>query len=413
MKFPRRLATVCIAFLGILSLALPQLTAASAPFLQNLQLRDTGDDITRLQQFLNAQEYLVAQSGPGSRGNETLTFGLHTYQALTQFQSAHGLPTTGFFGPLTRALVATLVASSTATSTTAVPQSPAAPAFSTLSSTTSGYIPGVTPLPGYKPGQLIFIGGGSATPAPTPPASAPPAPYVAKAVHFDGSTYLYINPLVVSDSPVLSASMWIKTSLLKTNGLFDFDPNNNAAPDLSIDNNHNAFNFYENQNGGIFFGDTKADSFTPDGRWHHILFFVDTNHAGADKIVQMYLDDQPLNFSGGSQSLAAFSMLMANLDFAVPDTPADFGTPLFTGHIADVYIAPGQFIDFSVEANRRKFISADGKPVDLGSNCSTPTGTAPAVCFSGNASSFGTNKGTGGAFTLTGTLTDAVTSPSN
>ena len=69
--------------------------------------------------------------------------------------------------------------------------------------------------------------------------------------------------------------MWIKTSLLKTNGLFDFDPNNNAAPDLSIDNNHNAFNFYENQNGGIFFGDTKADSFTPDGRWHHILFFVD------------------------------------------------------------------------------------------------------------------------------------------
>ena len=104
---------------------------------------------------------------------------------------------------------------------------------------------------------------------------------------------------------------------------------------------------------------------------------------------------------------------MANLDFAVPDTPADFGTPLFTGDIADVYIAPGQFIDFSVEANRRKFISADGKPVDLGSNCSTPTGTAPAVCFSGNASSFGTNKGTGGAFTLTGTLTDAVTSPSN
>ena len=71
-------------------------------------------------------------------------------------------------------------------------------------------------------------------------------------MHFDGSTYLYINPLVVSDSPVLSASMWIKTSLLKTNGLFDFDPNNNAAPDLSIDNNHNAFNFYENQNGGIF-----------------------------------------------------------------------------------------------------------------------------------------------------------------
>jgi hypothetical protein len=51
--------------------------------------------------------------------------------------------------------------------------------------------------------------------------------------------------------------------------------------------------------------------------------------------------------------------------------------------------------------------------VNLGSDCSTPTGTGPAVCFSGNASTFGTNKGTGGAFTTTGTLTDADTSPSD
>jgi hypothetical protein len=53
------------------------------------------------------------------------------------------------------------------------------------------------------------------------------------------------------------------------------------------------------------------------------------------------------------------------------------------------------------------------RPADLGADCSVPTGTAPAVCFSGDASSFTTNKGTGDAFTTTGTITDATSSPSN
>ena len=94
------------------------------------------------------------------------------------------------------------------------------------------------------------------------------------------------------------------------------------------------------------------------------------------------------------------------------------GSNNFVGmSMADLWIAPGvSLLDnngYIPEATRRKFISANGKPVDLGSDCSAPTGTAPAVCFSGDATTFGTNKGTGGTFTLTGTLTDASTSPSN
>jgi len=56
---------------------------------------------------------------------------------------------------------------------------------------------------------------------------------------------------------------------------------------------------------------------------------------------------------------------------------------------------------------------ATGKPVDLGPNGSTPTGSAPSLFFSGNATSFATNQGTGGAFTLTSALTNATTSPSD
>jgi peptidoglycan hydrolase-like protein with peptidoglycan-binding domain len=90
--------------------------AASAPFsfTINRQLRDTGDDILHLQQYLNTHGFTVAQSGPGSPGMETTRFGLLTYAALIKFQQAHaakiltqvGLTSgSGYFGPATRAFV--------------------------------------------------------------------------------------------------------------------------------------------------------------------------------------------------------------------------------------------------------------------------------------------------------------------
>ena len=72
---------------------------------QNRQLYDRGEDIRSLQKFLNLQGFIVAQRGPGSMGNETSIFGTHTYRAVVQFQSAHGLPATGFLGPLTRGTI--------------------------------------------------------------------------------------------------------------------------------------------------------------------------------------------------------------------------------------------------------------------------------------------------------------------
>ncbi|MGB9115097.1 peptidoglycan-binding protein [Bradyrhizobium sp.] len=79
--------------------------AASSAFLKNHQLYDRGEDIRSLQQFFNTHDFIVAHSGPGSPGNETSFFGLATFQALNAFQSAHGLPSTGYFGPLTRAVI--------------------------------------------------------------------------------------------------------------------------------------------------------------------------------------------------------------------------------------------------------------------------------------------------------------------
>jgi len=55
------------------------------------------------------------------------------------------------------------------------------------------------------------------------------------------------------------------------------------------------------------------------------------------------------------------------------------------------------------------------KPVDLGSDGSTPTGTAPIMYFSrrNGASTWGDNKGSGGTFTQSGTFLAGSDSPSD
>jgi hypothetical protein len=83
-------------------------------FLKNLVYRDTNLDVLKLQQYLNAHGFALAESGAGSLGQETDYFGSLTYTALVNFQNAHaseilapvGLTQgTGYFGPATRAFV--------------------------------------------------------------------------------------------------------------------------------------------------------------------------------------------------------------------------------------------------------------------------------------------------------------------
>ena len=78
----------------------------TAAFARNLELGMTGADVKALQQWLNANGYRVASSGPGSPGNETSKFGGATKAALIKFQKANGItPAAGYFGPKTRAAV--------------------------------------------------------------------------------------------------------------------------------------------------------------------------------------------------------------------------------------------------------------------------------------------------------------------
>jgi hypothetical protein len=74
-------------------------------FIRNLSLHMKGADVFQLQHYLNTRGSPIAATGAGSPGHETTLFGLRTYRALVKLQAAHGLPATGFFGPLTSKLL--------------------------------------------------------------------------------------------------------------------------------------------------------------------------------------------------------------------------------------------------------------------------------------------------------------------
>src|SRR3989344_2360524 len=92
-----RLATVIISFVCVL---IPSLAFAS--FDTNLGYGNSGSDVLPLQQFLNSHGFTIAESGPGSPGNESDYFGFLTRVAIAEFQAANGItPSAGYFGPLT------------------------------------------------------------------------------------------------------------------------------------------------------------------------------------------------------------------------------------------------------------------------------------------------------------------------
>lgn len=243
--------------------------------------------------------------------------------------------------------------------------------------------------------------------------------YVANAVHFDGNTWL-VNSSLIADNPrSFSASLWIKYAspedaaysvICVADPEVSYDPLMGIETDFAPDP---AFIFYDSVGGGgglkRFAGSSEAGAVSS-GIWINYLISADSDHDGGSKVIYSYLNDVQYATDSIINAGTAFDMVFNGLKSVVG---SDLGGSNLKADIADLWIAPGQFLDFSVESNRRKFIDATGKPVDLGSDGSTPTGTAPRIFFSGDYTDFPVNQGTGGTFTLTGTLTNASTSPSD
>jgi hypothetical protein len=150
-----------------------------------------------------------------------------------------------------------------------------------------------------------------------------------------------------------------------------------------------------------------ASAFTAAATWRHILASWDL----ANNVGHFYINDVS---DAGTTAFTDDSIDYTTADCSIGAT-AD-GTNDFDGCLGEIYFAPGQYLDLSLVANRRKFISASGKPVHLGTTGALPTGTAPLVYLhlddAEAVANFATNRGTGGDFSITGTLATGSSSPS-
>jgi len=81
---------------------LPSNCTQTPAYTRTLTLGSTGTDVKNLQIFLNSKGFMVSQTGPGSKGQETTYFGPATTKALAKFQQVNNIfPATGYLNPTT------------------------------------------------------------------------------------------------------------------------------------------------------------------------------------------------------------------------------------------------------------------------------------------------------------------------
>lgn len=231
--------------------------------------------------------------------------------------------------------------------------------------------------------------------------------YHADAVHFDGSTYLSTNSLTFADDGFFSVIWWAKynPAIYTTNTLFVSDPAGDYATFGAVGPS------IEVASAGAV-NDIIVDALPliNTDAWHNIILCVQTSLASPNNVVKLYVDDVDATDITEDAAGSGFSTALNGLPFFFGQ---DSSNPAAIVDFADVRIMHTSLITGSdiAEATRRLFISASGKPVDPA--IATAALGDPEILFSGNASTFGTNQGTGGVFSTTGTLTNASTSPSD
>jgi peptidoglycan hydrolase-like protein with peptidoglycan-binding domain len=117
----------------------PQIPSSVFVLTTNHTLGATGSEVQALQQFLNSHGYTVATSGVGSPGKESMLFGALTQAALTKFQAANNIsPAVGYFGPLTRSVISSLLGAPASSPESTVPAAASAPSQPTTTTVSSG-----------------------------------------------------------------------------------------------------------------------------------------------------------------------------------------------------------------------------------------------------------------------------------
>lgn len=257
--------------------------------------------------------------------------------------------------------------------------------------------------------MLIGIGAGVGFPQPSGGSSPS---YSAVAVSFDGTNdYLSRGSKLTgaADGKQGLVSFWVNPQLAATNQYIYIGQNLSSLMRYqAFLNTTNQIQFDARNSAGttILSMQSASGAFGTAG-WRHVLATWDL----AAGVGQIYVND--VSDRAGSPTLTNDTIPYSS-DTSFFNVGANTSAALkLNAYIADLYINFATTLDLSVEANRRKFISSGLKPVSLGANGETPTGSSPIVFLANPLASWETNLGTGGGFTENGALTAAPSSPSD
>ena len=153
----------------------------------------------------------------------------------------------------------------------------------------------------------------------------------------------------------------------------------------------------------------SSATFTTSSGWQHLLASWDL----ATGVGQIYVNDVSSLLAGSTltNDNVAYTTVVTDWSIGMRTSGSLYG---LDADIADLYVNFAAHLDLSNSTNRRKFITAGLKPVDLGADGSTPTGTAPIVFQKNALASWHTNLGSGGGFTVAaGALAAGASSPSS
>ncbi len=145
----------------------------------------------------------------------------------------------------------------------------------------------------------------------------------------------------------------------------------------------------------------KTDTTVTDTSWHHFAASWNLANTGQRHI---YLDGVS-HFTSVTYTDDTIEYTQGT--WAVCSRGDSFGT--FTGCVAMPFFA-NEYFDLSVAGNLDNLYNA-GAPVDPGANGSSVTGTQPLVYLNNTLSTFHQNLGSGGDFTVNGTITTCGTLP--
>lgn len=115
------------------------------------------------------------------------------------------------------------------------------------------------------------------------------------------------------------------------------------------------------------------------GEWYNLLVSFDDTASS----VVAYVNDTAVDLTGITDGAGNWSMANINEWGLLNRSEGGSASASAFEKVADLWVNNG-YIDFSIEANRRDFITEGGDSVDLGVNGETPLGSAPTIFYGSN-----------------------------